>query len=115
MKLVYIASPYRGDVIRNTDYAKDCCEYALGEGVNVYCPHLFLPNFLSEDVADQRELALMLGKDMLRKCDELWVFGDTITEGMFTEIQFAKEHGIEVKRVIDIYHVSTQNQEPCLC
>ena len=32
-KLVYIASPYSGDVERNVAFAKAACRYAMNQGV----------------------------------------------------------------------------------
>ena len=34
-KLVYIASPYSGDVERNVAFAKAACRYAMNQGVTV--------------------------------------------------------------------------------
>lgn len=34
-KLVYIASPYSGDVERNVAFAKAACRYAMNQGVTL--------------------------------------------------------------------------------
>ena len=36
-KLVYIASPYSGDVERNVAFAKAACRYAMNQGVTPIC------------------------------------------------------------------------------
>ncbi len=112
MKLIYVASPYRGNVEKNTEFAAMCCNYAIGEGVNVYCPHLFLPKFLDEYNPIERKVALELGKDMLKKCDELWVFGNEITSGMQEEIDFAKSRNIDV---VYIGSIQQGEMEQILC
>ena len=32
-------------------------------------------------------------------CDELWLFGDTVTEGMVAELQFCKYLNIRIRRI----------------
>ncbi len=38
-----------------------------------------------------------MGLELLKLCDEVWVFGDKISEGMKKEIEFAKKLNIEIK------------------
>ena len=42
-KLVYIASPYSGDVERNVAFAKAACRYAMNQGVTPIASHLLYP------------------------------------------------------------------------
>lgn len=65
----------------------------------IYFFDLLYPNILDDTLPYEREIALEMGKEMILKCDELWSFGNTISEGMFTEIDFAKENGIVTRRV----------------
>jgi len=44
-KLVYIASPYSGDVERNVAFAKAACRYAMNQGGYANC----LPSVISAD------------------------------------------------------------------
>ena len=39
-----------------------------------------------------------MGLELLRVCDELWVFGERISEGIAGEIKRAKSLGLTVKR-----------------
>ncbi len=112
-KLIYVASPYRGDVEKNVAYAKECCNFVLEQGCFFYCPHLSLPQILDDTKAEERELALEIGKEMLLRCDEIWVFGFEITEGMFGEIQWAREHEVRARRITDI--LEEVQIEQCLC
>ena len=48
----------------------------------------------------EREAGIRFGLDWLCGCDELWVIGGRITEGMKREIAVAKELGIPVKQHI---------------
>ncbi|MBU5426952.1 DUF4406 domain-containing protein [Tissierella pigra] len=99
MKLIFIASPYAGDVKKNIDYAKKACRYVLNSGNAFFCPHLLYPQILNDNNLEERKLGIKIGKELLAKCDELWVFGDNISSGMFEEIQFARAKGIPVKRI----------------
>ena len=53
--LVYVCSPYAGDVRNNTENARRYCRFAVDAGAIPLAPHLLLPQFLSEET--ERELA----------------------------------------------------------
>ena len=99
MKLIYVASPYAGDTEKNIEYAKQACRYVLNEGNAFFCPHLLYPQILDDNNPEERRLGINIGKEFLSKCDELWVFGEHISQGMFEEIEFAKVKGIPVRRI----------------
>ena len=63
-------------------------------------PHLFFPSFLSENEPEERETGIQFGLEWLNDCDELWVIGSRISEGMKREIAVAEELGIPVKQNI---------------
>lgn len=98
-KIVYICSPYRGFVEYNVMMAKAYCAIAATEGAVPYAPHLLFPQFLKDDVPEDRTLALEMGLEMLRVADELWVCGNEITEGMRGEINEARKLGKPVMHV----------------
>lgn len=93
--LVYICSPYSGDVEGNTQRARAYCRYAVDKGCIPLAPHLYFPQFL--DDRTERSLALFMDIVLLSKCAELWVFGETISEGMQKEIRYAQRKGKLVK------------------
>ena len=102
MKLIFVASPYAGDVEKNIEYAKEACRYVLNEGNAFFCPHLLYPQILDDDNLEERKLGINMGKEFLNKCDELWVFGNRISNGMFEEIEFARSKGISIKRIMEL-------------
>ena len=102
MKLIYVASPYKGDIEKNIEYAKEACRYVLNQGNAFFCPHLLYPQILDDNNPEERRLGINIGKEFLTKCDELWVFGGHISHGMFEEIEFARKIGIPVKRIIQL-------------
>ena len=87
--LVYICSPYAGDVENNTVRARAFSRFAVVKRAIPIAPHLLFPQFMSEE--KERRLALFMGMVLLGKCDEVWVFGDRISEGMLAEIEKAKK------------------------
>ena len=42
-KLIYIASPYAGDIETNTAFAKKACRYAIHQGHTPIAVHLLYP------------------------------------------------------------------------
>ena len=87
--LVYICSPYRGDVEENTERARKFCRFALDAGQIPLAPHLLFPQFMEE--SKERDLALFMDIILMGKCQEVWVLGEKITEGMSAEIEKATQ------------------------
>ena len=88
--LVYVCSPFSGDVEKNTEKTRRYCRYAVKNGYIPLAPHLYFPQFMSDANPTERNLALFMDIALLSKCDELWVFGTTISKGMSIEIARAK-------------------------
>jgi len=92
-QLVYIVSPYRGNVALNRMNAKRYCHYAVQKGKFPIAPHLWMPQFLDDDIPAERSLAINAGLYFLAQCSEVWVFGNIATEGMQAEILAAQRLG----------------------
>lgn len=99
MKLIYVASPYAGDVEQNTEFAKEACRFVMEEGHAFFAPHLLYPRVLDDDEPADRQYALAMGRSFLPKCDELWVFGKNISAGMREEINEAKQLYMHIRYV----------------
>lgn len=98
-KLIYIASPYAGDVEANVAFAKLACRYAISQGHTPIAVHLLYPQMLDDGDPAERELGLRLGHRILEICDELWACGGRISSGMAREIAEAQSLGIPVRSV----------------
>lgn len=98
MKLIYIASPLFGDIDGNMEQARIYCRFAVEQGVNVYCPHIFLTQFMSDVDPVERKLAMKMGKQVMQKCDELWCFYSQPSAGMREEMECAKALGIPIRQ-----------------
>jgi hypothetical protein len=96
-KIVFICSPYKGDIPVNTARAKRYGRYAVTKRQVPIIPHLMYPRFLNEDMHEERQLGLDMGLILLSKCQELWVFGSRITKGMELEIEEAKRRNMPIK------------------
>ena len=96
--LVYICSPYRGDTNGNIRKARKYCRFAVEQHVTPIAPHLLFPQFMGKEETKQtRELALSMGRQILRRCRELWWFGPEPTEGMLREIKFALKNELVIR------------------
>lgn len=101
MKWVYICSPYRGDVERNIAKTQGYSRFAVTQGVIPLAPHIYFTQFLDDDDHEERRLGLHMGAELLKCCQEVWVFGSRITTGMKGEIAMAEQLGISVHYYTD--------------
>ena len=88
--IVYICSPYAGDVPANVENARKYSRFAVDAGYIPIAPHLLFPQFLNDTNPKERQLGLFFGNALMSKCSEVWVFGEHISEGMAAEIKRAK-------------------------
>ena len=97
LPLVYIASPFAGDTQRNAERARGYCRLAVSKGYIPLAPHLLYPQFMDDDDRETRERGIFFALVLLGKCDEVWVFGERISEGMSREIAKAERRGISIR------------------
>lgn len=95
--LVYICSPLAGNIDGNMEKARRYCKFAVRSGGIPLAPHLLFPQFMDDTDSDERALAMFMNMVLLGKCDQLWVFGKTISEGMAAEIGKAEKRGMVIR------------------
>jgi hypothetical protein len=95
--IVYICSPFAGDIESNILRAQGYCRFAVTRDTIPFAPHLLFPQFLDDDDKVQRERGLFFGIVFLCKCHEIWVFGRKVSKGMAVEIEKAKRRGIPIR------------------
>lgn len=95
--LVFICSPFAGDMEGNAARAREYCRFAVAENCIPVAPHLLFPQFMEETDPAQRRLGIFFGLVLQSKCREVWVFGRNITKGMAVEIEKAKERGLPIR------------------
>lgn len=103
--MVYICSPYAGNIEANVAEARRYCRFAVDKGYIPVAPHLLYPQFLNDADPDERELGMFFGNVLMSKCHELWVCGNRISSGMEAEIARAKRKGYIIR------HISTDLKE----
>ena len=125
-KKIFVCSPYRStaedpkcqknQLEANICRAKTACRILSTLGFLPLAPHLYFTQFLKDEEKKERETGMKLGLHWLEQADELWVFGDTVSEGMAAEIQKANELNKPVRnlpepgRVIELLLKSISEQ-----
>ena len=100
MKKVFVCSPLRGNIHENILKAKAYSRLVIKHGFLPIAPHIYFTQFLNDEKPAERKLGLKMGRELLKLCEELWIFGnllDKISNGMASEITFARKHDIKIK------------------
>lgn len=91
--IVYLCNSGTGDI-------EQYCRFALEQGQ--------IP--LSPAAVQDEELKTHISSVLLGKCNELWVFGDTITAGMKSVIDIAKRRKQQI-RYFDSFMNEVKNND----
>lgn len=102
MKKIFICSPFRGNIKENKKAAQFFAKVIIGTGRVPVAPHLYFPQFLDEENPNERMNGIEMGLELMDVCDEVYVLGFNITEGMKFELDHAREKRIPV-RLYDEY------------
>lgn len=78
--LVYICSPYSGDVQANVAVALEFCRVAVERRKIPFAPHLLFPQFMNDQNPRERELAMFFNRILIGHCESVWVYADHISE-----------------------------------
>lgn len=95
--LVYICSPFAGDEERNMEKARRYSRFAVRQACIPVAPHLLFPQFMDDSVPAERSISLFMGMVLLGKCEQVWVFGSTISAGMAAEIEKAEKKNMLIR------------------
>ena len=100
MKVVYIAHPISGDVKGNLEKLKNICRDINLKHPDIlpfvpYCMDLMC---LDDAIQTERNRGIKNNTHHLESgyIDELWLYGDRISKGMYEEINTALIEGIEI-------------------
>jgi hypothetical protein len=97
-RIVFLCSPYRGDVEANVKYAQRAVRSCILRGEVPIAPHLMYPGAFDDNVELERWLGMSAGADLLLLSDVLIAFTDHgISQGMQWEISRAIAAGIAVE------------------
>ncbi len=97
---IYVCSPYGGKK-ENYERAVVYGRFVTAKGHIPLIPHTMLHGIVDDNDPEQRAAALKAGRDMLKLCSEVWVFGGSegASEGMRGEIETAARFGIPVRYI----------------
>lgn len=107
-KKVYVCSPFRPTAVSLADRAEEqrsnieralkACRILAMMGIQPLAPHLYFTRFLKDDVAAERDTGMRFALSWLEQADELWVFGERVSDGM---AQVVTIHHIITKDTVD--------------
>jgi len=97
-KVIFIGHPIGGDVAGNVRKVLAICEEVHKGGYIPAVPYLVSLQYLNDDVVEDRQLGIEVNHECFRRrfVDELWLYGDRISEGMKGEVLLAAELNIPV-------------------
>lgn len=97
-KTVFIGHPVGGDIEGNIKKILTICADVHKKGTIPVAPYLVSLQYLDDTVSEDRILGMEANFECFHRgyIDELWLYGDRISEGMKREIELAKSLGIPV-------------------
>ena len=98
--LVFIESPFAGDVDTNIRYARACMRDSLNRGESPFAMHLLYTQegILNDDIPEERTWGIEAGFAWGKHASKTVVYTDLgITPGMELGIQRAREEGREIE------------------
>lgn len=103
-ELVYVCSPLFAATIEEIEENMKKAGYYAALitkqfGCRAIAPHSFLPQYLDDNIPQEREVALAFGLSVLKITRAVVICGNHISNGMKVEIEKAKELGIPVYRL----------------
>lgn len=104
--LVYICSPLSAPTKEGIRMNMEKAAYYAGlvsgvTGCRTIAPHSFLPEYLDDDIPEEREAGLAFGLSVLRLSKAIIVCGSRISSGMRGEIRLAGELDIPAYALIE--------------
>lgn len=103
-KLVYLESPYAGDVEKNIKYARLCMKDSLDRGEYPFASHLLYTqeSILDDNDPVERTLGIVSGFAFAKLCSKTVIYADLgISNGMMLGI----EDAIKNKRTIEVRYL----------
>lgn len=96
-KIAYIIHPFRDDKENNEKNMKFIAAVAVRSGTVPIATALYFSHFLNEEDEAERLEGIDCGLTLMECCDEVWLFGFNISEGMKMELDCAKELKLPVR------------------
>lgn len=100
MKLIYVSSPYTGDLERDLEYARRACRTVMECGECPIAPRLIYSAILDDMAPAERKPSAEMSQALLHRCNEVWAFGPVTGSGMKREIAEAKRLYMPVRKKV---------------
>ena len=101
-KCLTISAPTKEGIRKNMEKAAYYAGLVSGvTGCRAIAPHSFLPEYLDDDIPEEREAGLAFGLSVLRLSKAIIVCGSRISSGMRGEIRLAGELDIPAYALIE--------------
>ena len=101
MRMVYICHPLaKPSVEENIKITRKIVQDIInteGPSVLPLSPHLYFPQILDDGKSKDRNFGMEYAMYFLRRSDEVWVYGDVISEGMKKELEEASGLKIPIR------------------
>jgi len=101
MKAVFICLPHAGYIEHNTKKIEEYCDLAYACNRVPVAKHLHNSEVLDENLTEEHRVGIEQGLKLLKRCDELWCFGNILTEGMRAELSYAIKSDITIRYFTD--------------
>lgn len=97
-KTVFICHPISGDIERNVRDILSICKQIHTSKLIPVAPYLVSLQYLDDNILEDRDLGIQANLECFRRkyIDELWLYGDRISKGMWQEIGLAQELNIPI-------------------
>lgn len=100
-KRVYICSPLSAPTKEGVSHNMEIAKFYLLQVKTLYhcrtfASHAHLPLMLDDSIADERQAALTIGRELMKLCDVLIICGRHVSSGMEGEIKEAFKMGLTV-------------------
>ena len=96
-KMVYICAPLRGEVEKNIEFARQKAREVFQNGDIPVCPHLMFPPITDPGQPMEDQAVREMGLRLVESCQQVNVYGTTLSEEMWAEINHAILLDIPVK------------------
>ena len=97
-KIIYVCAPLGGRIYKHIGEAIEYSRFVFKCGAIPIVPHFFAFS-LNDKIPEERNMGLVAGRLLLLYCDEMWIFGEHITEGMVGEMKLCEETGIHMRHI----------------
>lgn len=105
MATIYVCSPY-GGLEENYFRAQNYCRYVTEKGHIPVCPVTMFHGVYDDKVASEHEAYQKAGKELLKFCDEIWVFGKNTS----SDISAVSGSGKAIRYIQDTFRFNNTSE-----